>query len=146
MANTTSLNFPNLFNVSQNTVAVVEDTASIVNRTRLMMLTQPTELYNNPNFGLGLKEHLWKYNNGNEQEIIKDKLIHQLRLHEPCVIPEDTQLIDGLLYSGTSTNQHQQDYNSLKLTAVLSTVYGDKLNLDIHKLAQEIFGTSSEDS
>lgn len=140
MANTTSLSFPNLFNISQNKVAVAEDNASIVNRTRLMMLTQPTELYHSPNFGLGLREHLWKYNNNNEKAIIKDKLIQQLRLHEPCVIPEKTEFIDGLVYSGTDTDSITQDYNSLKLTAVIATKYGDTLDIDIRELQKEIFG------
>lgn len=142
MSNTTSLNFPNLFNVSQNKVAVAEDTASIVNRTRLLMLTQPTELYHSPNFGLGLKEHLWKYNSDNEKAIIKDKLIQQLRLHEPCVIPEKTEFIDGLLYSGTDTDNITHDHNSLKMTAVIATKYGDKLDLDIGELQKSIFNNA----
>lgn len=139
MANTTSLAFPNIFNVSQNKVAVTQDTASIVNRTRLLMLTQPTELYHSPDFGLGLKEHLWKYNSDNEIAIIKDKFINQLRLHEPSVIPEKTQFVDGLLYTGTDTSNIQQDYNTLKITAVISTKYGDTLELDIDSLRQSIF-------
>ena len=139
MANTNSLSFPNLFNVSQNKVSVAEDTASIVNRTRLMMLTEPTELYHSPDFGLGLKEHLWKYNNENEVAIIKDKFIQQLRLYEPCVIPEKTQFISGLLYTGTDTQNIHHDHNILKLTAVISTIYGDTLELDIDALRQEMF-------
>ena len=57
MANTSSISFPNMFDVTGNCVSVVEDSQSIVNRTRLLMLTEPTELYMNPDFGVGLKKY-----------------------------------------------------------------------------------------
>ena len=69
MAETTSLSFPNMFNLSNNRVAVDEDLKSVTTRSRLLILSEPTELYNNPNFGVGLKRHLWKYNTENERAI-----------------------------------------------------------------------------
>ena len=61
---------------------------SIVNRSKLLILTEPTELYNNPDFGVGLKRHLFQYNNENQKAIIRDRIVEQLRLHEPCVDPD----------------------------------------------------------
>ena len=75
MANTTSLSFPNLFDVARNQVSVTEDVQSVVNRSRLLILTEPTELYNNPDFGVGLKRHIWQYNNDNQKAIIKDRIL-----------------------------------------------------------------------
>lgn len=59
---TNSLSFPNMFDVARNKVGVISDNESIVNRSRLLILTEPTELYHNPDFGVGLKRHLWHYN------------------------------------------------------------------------------------
>ena len=58
MAETTSLAFPNMFNIATNQVSVIEDTTSVANRTRLLILTEPTELYNNPDFGVLPYQHL----------------------------------------------------------------------------------------
>ena len=69
---TSSLNWPNIFDVSRNRCAVAEDNASIVSRTKLMILTEPTELYMNPSYGVGLKRHMFKYNTENEKQIIKN--------------------------------------------------------------------------
>ena len=88
MASTTSLSFPTMFDVARNTVSVVEDTKSVVNRTRLLILTEPTELYMNPDFGVGLRRHIWQYNVDNQKAIIKDRIIEQLRKHELCVKPD----------------------------------------------------------
>lgn len=130
MASTTSLQWPNLFDVSRNRVAVIEDNASVVNRTKLLVMTEPTELYMNPNFGVGLKRHLWKYNNENEKAIIKERIVDQLRLHEPSVKPEDTQMADGLLFTGV--DETAQQYNKLNLTCVLSTKFGDQLEVTLN--------------
>lgn len=126
MAHTNSLSFPNMFNLSSNKVAVYEDLKSVTNRTKLLILTEPTELYNNPNFGVGLKRHLWHYNNANEVALIKDRIIEQLRLHEPCAIPEKTAFSDGLLFTeGENSTANAIDANHLKMTVAISTVFGD---------------------
>lgn len=128
---TTSLAFPNLFDVSRNQVAVACDESSIVNRTRLLILTEPTELYNEPNFGVGLKRHLWQYNNQNQQAIIKDRIVAQLREHEPCVDPDKTEFADGLLFTGrVDSSAQQHDHNRLKMTVSLSTIYGENLEVN----------------
>lgn len=115
MASTTSLAFPNLFDAARNSVAVLEDSASVVNRTRLLILTEPTELYMNPEFGVGLKRHIWQYNNSNQEAIIKDRIIDQLRIHEPCVDAEQTRIADGLLFTSDATNDRDaQNYNKIK--------------------------------
>lgn len=131
MASTTSLSFPNLFDVAQNRVSVAEDVQSVVNRSRLLILTEPTELYNNPDFGVGLKRHVWQYNTDNQKAIIKDRIIAQLRLHEPCVDVEKTVLSDGLLFTKDYTKP-AQEYNQLKLTVMLLTKFGDTAEVKLN--------------
>lgn len=135
MAETTSLAFPNMFNIASNQVSVLNNTNSVANRTRLLILTEPTELYNNPDFGVGLKRHLWHYNNDAEKGLVKDRITQQLRLHEPCVYPDKTQYSDGLLFSGDQTQYNAAlDSNTLAMTIALQTVFKEeavvKLNSD----------------
>ena len=64
---TNSLAWPSMFDVARNKVSVIEDNQSVVNRSKLLILTDPTELYMNPNFGVGLKKYLWQYNTANQK-------------------------------------------------------------------------------
>lgn len=133
MASTNSLAFPLMFDVARNVVSSIEDTKSIVNRSRLLILTEPTELYMNPDFGVGLKRHIWQYNNDNQKRIIQDRIIDQLRKHEPCVKAEETKVADGLLFTGSSsTDQITQDFNRLKMTVALTTVFGDDVEVKLN--------------
>lgn len=133
MASTNSLAFPFMFDVARNVVSSIEDTKSIVNRSRLLILTEPTELYMNPDFGVGLKRHIWQYNNDNQKRIIQDRIIDQLRKHEPCVKAEETKIADGLLFTGSSsTDQITQDFNRLKMTVALTTVFGDDVEVKLN--------------
>lgn len=133
---TNSLAFPNMFNIANNCVSVLSDNASIVNRVRLLILTEPTELYNNPDFGVGLKRHLWQYNTENEKAIIRDRITEQLRLHEPCCDPEETQFADGLLFTG-GDESFAQNYNRLEMTISVRTIFGDTVKIET--AANEIF-------
>lgn len=133
MAETTSLAFPNMFNIATNQVSVIEDTDSVANRTRLLILTEPTELYNNPDFGVGLKRHLWKYNNEAERGLVKDRITAQLRLYEPCVYPEKTQYTDGLLFTGAENqNNVLTESNTLSLTVALQTVFKEEAEITLN--------------
>lgn len=132
MAQTTSLAFPNMFNITTNQVAVLEDTVSVANRTRLLILTEPTELYNNPDFGVGLKRHLWKYNTDAERGLLKDKITEQLRLHEPCVYAENTQYSDGLLFSEEQPQDVLTAHNTLALTVALQTVFKEDVKVTLN--------------
>ncbi len=133
MANTTSLSFPLMFDVARNKVGVLEDNASIVNRSRLLILTEPTELYNEPDFGVGLKRHLWQYNTDNEKAIIADRIINQLELHEPYCIAKETQFANGLLFTGSKDSVSMtQDNNRLKMTVALKTTYEEVVNIDFN--------------
>lgn len=133
MAETTSLAFPNMFNIATNQVSVISDTASVANRTRLLILSEPTELYNNPDFGVGLKRHLWKYNNAAERGLVKDRITQQLRLHEPCVYPEKTQYSDGLLFSEDMTqNNAALASNTMSLTVALQTVFKEDVKVELN--------------
>ena len=147
MAKTTSLAFPNMFNITNNQVSVLEDSASVGNRTRLMILTEPTELYNNPDFGVGLKRHLWKYNTDTEKGLVKDKITEQLRLHEPCVYPDKTQYTDGLLFSGTQTTNPLLESNTLSMTVALQTVFKDtaQVTLNYDSANNEIYAKTSDE-
>lgn len=138
---TNSIAFPNMINVAQNTVAVISDDASVANRSRLLILTEPTEVYNEPNQGVGLKRHLFKYNNENEKAIIKDRIREQLRIHEPQCIADHTQFEDGLLFTGSSTQPASQNYNKLDMTVGIETVFGKvvDINLDINQLEEKLY-------
>lgn len=131
--NTSSIGFPNMFDIVRNRVNVYTGNRSIVNRTRLLILTNPTELYNNPTLGVGLKRYLWQYNTKNVQAIIQDKIVAQLREHEPCVEADKTQFHDGLLITGSDDEENiSKRLNELKLTVGLQTVYSDQLDVNIN--------------
>lgn len=133
MAETTSLSFPNMFNLTSNQVAVDEDLKAVTTRSRLLILTEPTELYNNPNFGVGLKRHLWKYNTENEKALIKDRIVEQLRLHEPDVLPEKTQFTDGLVFTGNPNRlSSATDANEIDMTVAMLTTFGKEISLDLN--------------
>ena len=131
MAYTNSWAWPNIFNVSQNQVNIVEDNKSIVSRTRLLILSEPTSLFNSPDFGVGLKRHLWQYNTENQKAIIKDRIVAQLKLNEPSVLPEKTQYANGLLFTGSPSDDINQDYNQLKMTVAVVTNYDETLEVTV---------------
>lgn len=141
---TNSLSFPNMFDVTRNNVAVVKGNRSIVNRTRLLILTDPTELYNSPTFGVGLRRYLWQYNTKNTKAIIQDKIKAQLKEHEPCVVAENTSFADGLLFTGNgNVESSAQEANQLKMTVGLQSIYEDKLDVAINLEEEQVkmFGT-----
>ena len=130
--NTNSIGFPNMFDVSRNKVASINDNASVANRVKLLLLTEPTELYMNPTFGVGLKRFMFQYNNENVIAQIKDRLVDQLRMWEPCVDAEKTTVVRGLIYSGESPLVSATESNSLNLTVTVYTIYGAKLDITIN--------------
>lgn len=141
---TTSLAWPNMFAVSRNCVNVYEDNQSIVNRTKLMMLTDKAELYNSPNFGLGLKKYLFTYSSDNTKAKIKEELITQLRLHDPSTIPEKTQMSDGLLYTGSDKGYVlHSDKQKLELTFAIQTTFGDTLNINTGDVQADVDNMNS---
>lgn len=129
--NATSLSFPNMFDVSRNKVNVFVDSRAVTSRVKLLLLTEPTELYMVPNFGVGLKKYMFTYNNDNTIALIKDKLIEQLRIWEPCVIPEDTIVERGLAYTEAAMQGDEAINNILKLTITLTTIDGNKASVEI---------------
>lgn len=132
---TNSLAFPNMFDI-RNKVGVIEDKISVVNRCRLLMLTEPTELYNSPDFGVGLKRYLWQYNTENTKAIIKDRIVSQLRLHEPSCDADKTSFSDGLL-TENSVDMPAQEYSKLKMTVGIQTTFSDEVNIDLFR--EEMF-------
>lgn len=135
MANTTSWQWSggNIFDVARNRVGVYEDNVSVVSRTRLLILSEPTSMYNDPDFGVGLKRHLWQYNNANQRAIIRDRIVEQLRINEPFVTPDKTEFADGLLFTGgTEPDFSAQEYNRLKMTVGLHTTYNETLEVKLN--------------
>lgn len=141
---TNSWSFPNCFDVARNRVAIMEGNASVVNRSRLLILTEPTELYNEPEFGVGLKQHLWQYNTSNTKAIIQDRIKDQLRVYEPCVEADQTSFADGLLFTSDqeSNNLLVNQMQSLRMTVGLSTKFQDRLDvsIDLTQAQLEMFG------
>ena len=137
-----------MFNITSNQVNVLENTNSIGNRTRLLILTEPTELYNNPNFGVGLKRHLWKYNTDAERGLVKDRITEQLRAYEPCVYPDKTQYSDGLLFSDPNNIATANAGNTMSLTVALQTVYKDDVavTLNYDSASETITAKRGEDT
>ena len=132
MAKTTSLAFPNMFNIATNQVSVLEDSNSITNRTRLMILTDPAELYNSPDFGVGIKRHLWKYNTDAERGVLKDNITEQLRMYEPCVYADKTKYYDGLLFTDPQNVGTANSGNNMALTVALQTVFKDEATVTLN--------------
>lgn len=131
MSKTNSIKFPNMIDVASNRVGLYTDNESVINRTRLLLLSDPTSLYNNPTFGTGLKRFLFQYNNENTVAMLKDRIIESLREHEPCVNPDETSFADGLLFSEEHAGK-SFDFNHLKMTVGLSTIYHDNVEVELN--------------
>lgn len=119
-----------MFDVSQNKVSVLADSISIVNRTRLLMLTDPTAIYNEPEQGIGLRRYIGRYNNDNVRAEIKDRIVEQLRTYEPCVVPDKTDWADGLVFTGQPDDGRIKP-NKLEMTIALKTIYDSTATVDI---------------
>lgn len=127
-----SFSFPNMFDVSRNSINLYTDAHSITNRVKLLLLTEPTELYMNPNFGVGLKKYMFTYNNDNTIALIRDKLVEQLMLWEPAVIPEQTKITRGNTYTeGVTSETVDLNLNTLKITVTLTTSYMQVISFDV---------------
>ena len=131
MANTTSLAFPRMFDISQNKVSVLTDSISIVSRTRLLMLTDPTALYNEPEQGVGLRRYIGRYNTENVRAEVRDRIVEQLRAYEPCVVPDETEWADGLIFTGQPNDNIKIKPHKLEMTVALKTIYDSTASLDI---------------
>lgn len=129
-----------MIDVARNVVSTVNGNRSVVNRSRLLMLTEPTELYNEPTFGVGLKRYLWQYNTQNVRAMMQNRIKDQLRLHEPCVDADNTSFADGLLATGSEETLRDK-LQTLKMTIGLQTIFNDKLDLtiDIESERQKMF-------
>jgi len=123
MANTTSWAFPKIFDATTNKVNIYEDEKSVVNRCRLLMLTEPTELYMNPRFGVGLKRFLWQYNTTNTRPMIEDRIREQIRVNEPCVDADDIQFSSNTV-EDPNKQFRSQEYNRLDMSVGLKTTFG----------------------
>lgn len=129
-----SMSWPNMFDVARSKVNLYSNERSLTNRIKLLILTEPTELYMVPNFGVGLKKHIFKYNNDNVIALIQDELIEQLRLWEPGVIPEETVVKRGPNHSWDPSSEWEtvsERQNVLHLQVSVVTNYGSTVTFDI---------------
>ena len=127
-----SMSWPNMFDVARNKVNVYTEMKSITNRVKLLMLTEPTELYMNPRFGVGLRKYMFTYNNDNTIAMIKDKLIEQLRMWEPRVIPEKTEVMrSNQTGINNGVSQSNINNNNLGLTVVVTSIYGTNGTIEV---------------
>lgn len=131
---TSSISFPNMFNIATNSVAVVTDGDSVVNRTRLLLLTDTSELYNEPKFGAGLKQYLWQYNTSNVRAIMQDQIRSQLGMFEPCVDAANTTFSDTLITQDAVTNEIRG--NQLNMTMVMPTIFNDTMEVSLDDIVQ----------
>ncbi|MCM1224572.1 MAG: hypothetical protein NC548_60000 [Lachnospiraceae bacterium] len=136
MANATSIAWPNMFNISQNRVAVYEDNKAIVSRGRLLMLTESTEVYNEPDQGVGLKRYMYRYHHDNVKAEICDRAKVQFGLHDPKVDAPNIQWADGLKFTGSEDNIETVNSGAshLKMTMALPTTYGEVINMNLNDL------------
>lgn len=145
MSGTTSLSFPNMFDVAHNQVNVAKNSESVSNRTKLLILTEPTELYNSLDFGVGLKRYLWTYNTENQKAIIQNRIKEQIQKYEPSVDPNTILFSDGLLVTGSEEYPTKsQDHNRVKMTVSLFTKFGDNLTIDLDSLFNYAYTVDSE--
>lgn len=127
-----SFSFPNMFDVARSKVNLYADAKSITNRVKLLLLTEPTELYMNPDFGVGLKKYMFTYNNDNTIALIQDKLVEQLSKWEPCVVADKTKVTRGIDSPGfQSLSTAESEKNHLKLTVTLTTTYMQVVSFSI---------------
>ena len=133
MSKTNSIKFPNLIDVASNRVGLYTDNESVVNRTRLLFLSDPTSLYNNPTFGVGMRRFLFHYNQPNTFAMIKDRMINQLKEHEPCVDAEQTVFSPGLISEANISNTNfVDDISHLKMTVGLKTIYNEEVEVELN--------------
>ena len=127
-----SFSYPNMFDVARSKINLYTDVRSITNRVKLLLLTDPTEMHMNPNFGVGLRKYMFQYNNENTIAMIRDALIEQLRLWEPAVVPESTKVTAGSYTDeNTQLSTKEAEMNHLKLTITLETAYAEVASVEI---------------
>lgn len=129
----TSIAWPNMFDVAKSKVTIYSNEKSITNRVKLLLLTEPTELYMEPHFGVGLRKYVFKYNNDNVIALIQDELIEQLRLWEPSVIPEDTivERQDTFPEDYNNLESVPARMNNLNLKITLHTIFEQTVSFNI---------------
>lgn len=133
MSKTNSIKFPNMIDVARNKVGLYKDNESVVNRVRLLCMSDPTSLYNNPTFGVGLKRYLFQYNQSNTFAMIKDRIVEQLKENEPCVEADQTVFSKGLVSEETFNQVNSiEDFNHLKMTVGLRTTYKEEVEVKLN--------------
>lgn len=131
MANTTSIAFPNMISVTQNKVNLMSDTESVANRVKLLILSEPTELYNEPEFGVGLKRYIGRYNNNAVKSEIAERTRAQVSVNEPCVQPSTIEWSNGLEVTGHNLTRPQDTNGDCDMTLKMTTTFKTTLTIDV---------------
>ncbi len=126
MPNTSSLTFPKMFDVIQNRVSVSYDGEAVTNRTKLLLLTSPTEMYNSPEFGVGLFGNMFQYITDNNKAILKDKIVSKVEQFEPTCVPGMTDVTFGK----QETDSVHPSQDTLHPVVKIGTIFGDILEVD----------------
>jgi len=132
MAMTTSLRFPRMFDGARNRVAVLEDDASVTNRTRLLLLSCPGQLYNGVDFGVGFPQYQLRYNTPITHALLEQRIKDQLAKYEPMVFPEMTVLAKrpANKYGDVNGDAEEVSPNKLEATVAIVTRFSE-IEVDI---------------
>ena len=72
---------------------------------------------------------MWQYNNSNTAAIVKQRIIDQITKYEPQVDPQSITFVDHTESNGVRSVQ--QDSNTLHLTILMKTVFGDEIEVEV---------------
>jgi hypothetical protein len=125
-----------MFDSIKGQVMTLEDGASVANRTSLLVQTDPTELYNSVDFGVGIRKWLFQYN---VPEIvipqIEQRLREQLIKYEPYSIPEKSTVSPGLEVTEADVDPYSflaqtVDPNHLKITMKIPMINNEEAEMN----------------
>jgi hypothetical protein len=111
-----------MFDGARNRVAVLEDDASVTNRTRLLLLSCPGQLYNAIDFGVGLPRYQLQYNTPITHALLEQRIKDQLSKYEPMVYPEMTVLAKRPANKYGDVNREVEEISPNKLEATVAIV------------------------
>jgi hypothetical protein len=133
-----------MFDGARNRVAVLEDNASVTNRTRLLLLSCSGQLYNGVDFGVGLPRYQLQYNTPITHALLEQRIKDQLSKYEPMVFPEMTKLAKrpANKYGDINGEAEAVSPNKLEATVALVTRFSE-IEVDVKMENTDVDGNSS---
>ena len=84
--------FPLTINPSDGTFALLQDLKSVIFQNfKMIILTSPGEKMMDPNFGVGLKNFLFEQDTRSTHNLIKSKIINQVKEYMPFLEIEEVK-------------------------------------------------------